>query len=114
MLRLRQIDPTEQQRQMTTLYVDVTELAGALYELGQDAETVRARMEKLWARFNEIARAGHDEHPRDPDDDPRTDGSKRQQSRHKPHVSSVSTALDRAHAAIVSARLRNNSPRVTV
>jgi serine/threonine protein kinase/tetratricopeptide (TPR) repeat protein len=48
--------PTEQQRQMTTLYVDVTELAGALYELGQDAETVRARMEKLWTRFDEIAR----------------------------------------------------------
>ncbi|HEV8479653.1 MAG TPA: protein kinase [Candidatus Eisenbacteria bacterium] len=48
--------PTEQQRQMSTLYVDVTELAGALYELGQDAETVRARMEKLWTRFDEIAR----------------------------------------------------------
>jgi serine/threonine protein kinase/tetratricopeptide (TPR) repeat protein len=48
--------PTEQQRQMTTLYVDVTELAGALYELGQDAETVRSRMERLWKRFDEIAR----------------------------------------------------------
>ena len=48
--------PSEQQRQMTTLYVDVTELAGALYELGKDTETVRKRMEALWSRFDEIAR----------------------------------------------------------
>jgi len=48
--------PTEIQRQMTAVYVDVTELASALYESGNDAETVRARLEGLWARFDEIAR----------------------------------------------------------
>jgi serine/threonine protein kinase/tetratricopeptide (TPR) repeat protein len=48
--------PSEQQRQMTTVYLDVSELAGVLYELGNDAEKTRARMESLWARFDEIAR----------------------------------------------------------
>ncbi len=48
--------PSEQQRQMTALFVDVTELAGAYYEMGKDAETVRARMDSLWGRFDEIAR----------------------------------------------------------
>src|SRR5262245_30006801 len=48
--------PTEIQRQMTALYMDVTDLATALYESGQDAETVRARMDALWNRFDEIAR----------------------------------------------------------
>lgn len=48
--------PSEQQRQMTTAYIDVTELAGVLYESGKDAEWVRARMDGLWTRFEEIAR----------------------------------------------------------
>ena len=48
--------PTEIQRQMTAVYVDVTELASTLYESGKDAETVRARMDALWNRFDEIAR----------------------------------------------------------
>ncbi|HEV8480887.1 MAG TPA: protein kinase, partial [Candidatus Eisenbacteria bacterium] len=48
--------PTEIQRQMTAVYVDVTELASALYDSGSDAETVRARMDPLWARFDEIVR----------------------------------------------------------
>jgi serine/threonine protein kinase/tetratricopeptide (TPR) repeat protein len=48
--------PTEIQRQMTALYVDVTDLASALYEAGNDAETVRIRMDALWSRFDEIAR----------------------------------------------------------
>jgi serine/threonine protein kinase/tetratricopeptide (TPR) repeat protein len=48
--------PTEQQRQMTAVYVDVTELASALYEAVSDAERVRARMDALWKRFDELAR----------------------------------------------------------
>jgi class 3 adenylate cyclase/tRNA A-37 threonylcarbamoyl transferase component Bud32/tetratricopeptide (TPR) repeat protein len=48
--------PTEQQRQMTAVYVDVAELASALYSAGKDAEAVRARMDALWRRFDEIAR----------------------------------------------------------
>jgi serine/threonine protein kinase len=48
--------PSEQQRQMTALFVDVTELAGAQYEQGKDTEWVRARMERLWARFDERVR----------------------------------------------------------
>jgi len=48
--------PSEQQRQMTALFVDVTELAGAQYEQGKDAEWVRARMDRLWTRFDEVVR----------------------------------------------------------
>jgi serine/threonine protein kinase/predicted ATPase len=48
--------PTEQQRQMTTVHLDVSELAELLYESGKDAETVRARIDALWNRFDEIAR----------------------------------------------------------
>ncbi|MGH7724731.1 MAG: protein kinase domain-containing protein [Candidatus Eiseniibacteriota bacterium] len=51
-----QATPSEQQRQMTALYVDATELASQLYELGNDAETARKRMEKLWTRFDEIVK----------------------------------------------------------
>ena len=48
--------PTEQQRQMTAVYVDASDLATALYESGKDAETVRVGMDALWKRFEEIAR----------------------------------------------------------
>ncbi|HET9326108.1 MAG TPA: protein kinase [Candidatus Eisenbacteria bacterium] len=50
--------PSEQQRQMTTVYLDVTDLATALYESGRDAESVRARMDGLWNRFGTIAQEG--------------------------------------------------------
>src|SRR5262249_23258411 len=50
--------PSEQQRQMTTVYLDATELAALLYESGKDAESVRGRMDGLWNRFGEIAREG--------------------------------------------------------
>jgi len=48
--------PTEQQRQMTAVYLDVVELAELLYESGLEAETVRARMDGVWKRLGEIAR----------------------------------------------------------
>jgi serine/threonine protein kinase/tetratricopeptide (TPR) repeat protein len=47
--------PSEQQRQMTTLYVDVTDLSTMLYEAGKDAESVRGRMDALWTRFGDVA-----------------------------------------------------------
>ena len=50
--------PSEQQRQMTTVYLDATDLAAMLYESGKDAEKVRARMDGLWNRFGEIAQEG--------------------------------------------------------
>jgi serine/threonine protein kinase/tetratricopeptide (TPR) repeat protein len=50
--------PSEQQRQMTTVYLDATDLAAMLYESGRDAESVRARMDGLWVRFAEFAQEG--------------------------------------------------------
>jgi serine/threonine protein kinase/class 3 adenylate cyclase/tetratricopeptide (TPR) repeat protein len=50
--------PSETQRQMTTVYLGVTELAEVLYESGLDAESARGRIEALWKRFDEIAREG--------------------------------------------------------
>ncbi len=50
------VTPTEQQRQMTAVYFDVSEMAASLYNAGKDAEAVRGRMDALWKRFDEIAR----------------------------------------------------------
>ena len=47
--------PSEQQRQMTSVYMDVTELAEIQYESGADTETVRGHMDRLWERFAGIA-----------------------------------------------------------
>ena len=47
--------PSDQQRQMTAVSVDVKELAEILYETGADAERVRAVMASLWGGFAEIA-----------------------------------------------------------
>ena len=48
--------PSEQQRQMTAVAVDVKELTEILYESGADAERVRATVNALWASFSEIAK----------------------------------------------------------
>ncbi len=47
--------PSDQQRQMTALYLDVTELAEIQYESGADTETVRGHMDRLWSRFAGLA-----------------------------------------------------------
>ncbi|HEX7078854.1 MAG TPA: protein kinase [Candidatus Eisenbacteria bacterium] len=47
--------PSDQQRQMTAVSVDVKEFAEILYETGADAERVRATMEALWSGFAKIA-----------------------------------------------------------
>ncbi len=43
--------PSDQQRQMTAVSVDVKELAEILYETGADAERVRATMDGVWSGF---------------------------------------------------------------
>ena len=48
--------PSEQQRQMTAVSIDVKELAEILYEKGADAERVRAAMDPLWAVLTAIAK----------------------------------------------------------
>ncbi|HET9941677.1 MAG TPA: protein kinase [Candidatus Eisenbacteria bacterium] len=48
--------PSDQQRQMTALAVDVKELAEILYESGADNERVRATVSALWTAFGEIAK----------------------------------------------------------
>ncbi len=47
--------PSDQQRQMTAVSVDVKEFAEILYESGADAERVRSTMESLWSGFAKIA-----------------------------------------------------------
>jgi serine/threonine protein kinase/tetratricopeptide (TPR) repeat protein len=47
--------PSDQQRQMTAVSVDVKELAEILYESGADAERVRATMDALWGSFSDLA-----------------------------------------------------------
>lgn len=48
--------PSDQQRQMTAMSVDVKELAEILYEKGADAERARATMEPLWTTLTGLAR----------------------------------------------------------
>ena len=48
--------PTEQQRQMTTVHLDVSDWVALLYESGKDAEKARGSIDALWRRFDEIAR----------------------------------------------------------
>ena len=48
--------PSDQQRQMTAVSIDVKELAEILYEKGSDAERVRATMDALWSSLGEVAR----------------------------------------------------------
>ena len=48
--------PSDQQRQMTAVSVDVKELAETLYETGVDAERVRSTMNALWASLEEIVK----------------------------------------------------------
>jgi serine/threonine protein kinase/tetratricopeptide (TPR) repeat protein len=48
--------PSDQQRQMTAVSVDVKELAEILYEKGADAERVRSTMDALWSGLNEVAK----------------------------------------------------------
>ncbi|MGE5175375.1 MAG: protein kinase domain-containing protein [Hyphomicrobiales bacterium] len=50
--------PSEQQRQMTAVSVDVSELAEILYESGADAERVRSTMDALWSDFARLAGGG--------------------------------------------------------
>jgi class 3 adenylate cyclase/tetratricopeptide (TPR) repeat protein len=48
--------PSDQQRQMTAVSVDVKGLAEILYEKGADAERVRSTMDALWSKLNEVAK----------------------------------------------------------
>jgi serine/threonine protein kinase/tetratricopeptide (TPR) repeat protein len=49
--------PSDQQRQMTAVSVDVKELAEILYESGADAERAKATLDSLWAAFADLAKA---------------------------------------------------------
>ena len=46
--------PSDQQRQMTAVYVDATEMAEALYAADVDQEVVRERMDGIWETFKKI------------------------------------------------------------
>ncbi|HET9250573.1 MAG TPA: protein kinase [Candidatus Eisenbacteria bacterium] len=48
--------PSDQQRQMTAVSVDVKELAEILYEGGADTERAKATLDALWTAFAEIAK----------------------------------------------------------
>jgi len=48
--------PSDQQRQMTAVSVEVKELAEILYEEGADAERVRSTMDALWTALNDLAK----------------------------------------------------------
>jgi serine/threonine protein kinase/tetratricopeptide (TPR) repeat protein len=48
--------PSDQQRQMTAVSIDVKELAEILYESGADAERVRSNMDALWSTLSEVAK----------------------------------------------------------
>jgi class 3 adenylate cyclase len=48
--------PSDQQRQMTAVSIDVKEMAEILYETGADAERARSAMDALWTAFGEIAK----------------------------------------------------------
>ena len=48
--------PSDQQRQMTAVSIDVKELAEILYEKGADAERVRSTMDALWSALSETAK----------------------------------------------------------
>ena len=48
--------PSDQQRQMTALALDVKDLTAILYESGADAERVRGTVNALWTSFGEIAK----------------------------------------------------------
>ena len=48
--------PSDQQRQMTAVSVDVKEIAEILYESGADAERVRLTMDALWTALNDVVR----------------------------------------------------------
>ena len=48
--------PSDQQRQMTAVSVDVKELAEILYEKGADAERVRSRMDALLSSLSDVAK----------------------------------------------------------
>ena len=50
--------PSDQQRQITAVSVNVKELDEILYEKGADAERVRSTMDALWGALSEIAK-GH-------------------------------------------------------
>ncbi|HEY2924725.1 MAG TPA: protein kinase, partial [Candidatus Eisenbacteria bacterium] len=49
--------PSDQQRQMTAVSINVKELAEILYEKGADAERVRSTMDALWSTLSEVAKA---------------------------------------------------------
>jgi len=48
--------PSDQQRQMTAVSVDVKDLAEILYEKGADAERVRSAMDVLWSGLSDVAK----------------------------------------------------------
>jgi serine/threonine protein kinase len=48
--------PSDQQRQMTAVSIDVKELAEILYEKGADAERVRSTMDAVWTALSETAK----------------------------------------------------------
>jgi serine/threonine protein kinase/tetratricopeptide (TPR) repeat protein len=48
--------PSDQQRQMTAVSINVKELAEILYEKGADAERVRSTMGVLWGTLSEVAK----------------------------------------------------------
>ena len=50
--------PSDQQRQMTAVSIDISELAEILYESGADAERVRGTTDALWTAFAKMAGGG--------------------------------------------------------
>lgn len=48
--------PSDQQRQMTAVSVDVKELAEILYESGADTERAKTTLDALWASFVDLAK----------------------------------------------------------
>ena len=48
--------PSDQQRQMTAVSVDVKELAEILYESGADTERAKATLDALWSAFADLAK----------------------------------------------------------
>jgi len=49
--------PSDQQRQMTAVSINVQELAEILYERGSDADRVRSAMDALWSALSDLAKA---------------------------------------------------------
>ncbi|HMI32365.1 MAG TPA: protein kinase [Candidatus Limnocylindrales bacterium] len=48
--------PSDQQRQMTAVSIDMKELAEILYEKGADAERARSTMDAVWSALSDVAK----------------------------------------------------------